>query len=336
MPTRDSTNRRAFISGLCTAAIFPTAARAQTTETVYRIGVLTPGPAPAIEHLLTRALPERGWVVGRNLVVDIRYTQGDPQRAEVLARELVNQRVSLIVTHFTTTAMAARRATGAIPIVMATSGFPVEGGLANSLARPGGNVTGMTSYAGGGPIFGKYLQLLRELVPSLREFGVFWGYAPPSYKLEQVAPAIEELHRAATALNVGMRFWPTGSEGDLATALAAVTSRPPDALFVTSGIIHAVPETAAKLARFVAERRLTIVTDGSLTTGAVAAYYPERAEVAARVADFIDRILKGAKPGDLPIEQSTKYELAVSLKMARSVGRTVPQSLLARADRVIE
>jgi putative ABC transport system substrate-binding protein len=109
-------------------------------------------------------LPERGWLVGRNLIVDMRYTQGDPQRAEALARELVQQGVKVIVTNFTATAMAAQRATSVTPIVMLSSGFPVEGGLVDSLARPGGNVTGMAIYAGGGAIFGKFVQLLREMV----------------------------------------------------------------------------------------------------------------------------------------------------------------------------
>ena len=172
-----------------------------------------------------RRAGDRGWE-SRNLVVDLRYTQGNPERAELLARELVKERVDVIVTVVTATAMAARRATEVVPIVMYASGFPVEGGLAVSLARPGGNVTGMTVYAGGGVLFGKFVQLLRELRPSLRELGVFWGYAPPSYRLEQVGPAIDELRRAAKAFNVKVHFWQTGTDSDLGAALSAAAIVP--------------------------------------------------------------------------------------------------------------
>jgi putative ABC transport system substrate-binding protein len=285
------------------------------------------------------ALGERGWRVGHDLLVESRFSRGDPQRAETLARELVQERVDVIVTNVTATAMAARRATSTTPIVMATSGFPVEGGLARSLARPGGNVTGMTMYAGGSPLFGKYVELLHELVPSLREFGVLWGYAPPSYTEEQMAPATDELRRAAKVLNVKLRFWQTGRESDLQAALAAAAAAPLDALFVTGGVIHLLPEIAPRISRFTLQRRLPTMTEGGpffAADGAVLAYSADVNEVAARTAYFVDRILKGAKPGDLPIEQPTKYVLSVNLKAAKAIGLTVPPSLLARADRVID
>jgi ABC-type uncharacterized transport system substrate-binding protein len=210
------TQRRTLIIGLCTAALVPMSARAQTSERLYRVGFLSAGPSPLLTDPLIAALHERGWVRGRNLVVEFRHTQGDPRRAEALARELVESRIDVIVTITTTTAMAARRATSVVPIVMQTSGFPVEGGLALSLARPPrGNVTGMTIYAGGGALFGKYVQLLRELVPSLRQLGVFWGYAPPGYREEQVAPATDELRRAARALNMTVRFGRLGQKAPL-------------------------------------------------------------------------------------------------------------------------
>ena len=333
-------DRRTFLAG--TGAVLlaaPFAAQAQPAGKVYRVGFLSPGPAPHITDPLKAALGERGWRVGQDLLVESRVTGGDPQRAEALARELVQERVDVIVTAVTATAMAARRATTSIPIVMAASGFPVEAGLAKSLARPGGNVTGMTVYAGGGPIFGKYVELLHELVPSMREFGVFWGYAPPSYLEEQVAPATDELHRAAKALNVKMRFWQTGRESDLQAALAAAAGAPLDALFVTSGVIHVVPEIVPRITRFVLQRRLPTMTEGGAffaTGGAVLAYSVGSNELAARTAYFIDRILKGAKPGDLPIEQPTKYVLRVNLKTAKALGLTIPPSLLARADEIIQ
>ena len=332
-------SRRTFVIGLCAAALAPMPAWAQTAGRVYRVGLLSPGPAPPLTDPLIAALGERGWRVGHNLVVESRFTRGDQQRAETLARELVQERMDVIVTIVTATAMAARRATSIIPIVMAVSGFPVEGGLAKSLARPGGNVTGMTVYAGGGPLFGKFVELLRELVPSMREFGVLWGYAPPSYIEEQVAPATDELRRAATALNVKMRFWQTGTENDLEAALAAAAGAPLDALFVTGGVIHGLPEIVPRIALFARQRRLPTMTDGGAffnLGGAVLSYSVGADELGARTAYFVDRILRGAKPADLPIEQPTKYLLSVNLKAAKSLGLTVPPSLLIRADRVID
>jgi putative ABC transport system substrate-binding protein len=197
----------------------------------------------------------------------------------------------------------------------------------------------MAVYAGGGPLFGKYMELLRELVPSLRELGVFWGYAPPSYREEQVAPATDELRRATKVLNVNMRFWQTGRESDLESALAAAAGTPLDALFVTGGVIHSVPETAQRIGRFILQRRLPTLTEGGsffAAGGAVLAYFADANELAARTAYFVDRILKGAKPSDLPIEQPTKYVLSVNLKAAKALGLSVPPSLLVRADRVID
>ena len=336
-------DRRRFLltslAGALAAPLAPTNARSQGPKSVYRIGILSPGPARHRTDPMLAALHERGWVEGRNLVVDFRETQGDPRRAEALAAELVDARVDVIVTDITATAMAARRATSIVPIVMLTSGFPVEGGLAKSLARPGGNVTGMTAYAGGGALFGKYVQLLHELVPSLRELGVLWGYAPPGYRMEQVAPATDELHRAARALNVNVRFWPTGTEGDLATALAAAADLSLDALFVTAGVIHGGAEIRPKIVEFVLRRRLPTLSDTAgpfFAAGGVLAYAADPKEMGARAAHFVDQILRGAKPGDLPIEQPTKYALIVNLKFAKALGLTIPPSLLARADQVIE
>jgi putative ABC transport system substrate-binding protein len=329
-------SRRTLVGGFWIAALVPTSARAQVAGKVYRVGVLSPNPTAATLDLLIAALHERGWVVGRNLAVEMHDTKGDPERAEALARDLARKPVDLIVTSVTATAMAARRATTVVPIVMLTSGFPVEGGLANSLARPGGNVTGVTLYAGG-LLFGKFVQLLRDLVPTLRELGVLWGYAPPSYRPEQVAPATEELTRAARALNIAVRFWETATQEHLEAALAAAARAPLDALFVTAGVIHSRPDVAPRIARFVLQQRLPALTDWPLfTTGAVLAYAVEQKELVARAADLVDRILKGAKPGELPIEQPTKYELTVNLKTAKALGLNVPHSLLIRADRVVD
>ena len=330
-------DRRTLLKALPIAIYVPPSARAQTTGRVYRLGVLVPGPSPQMSNAFIEAMGDRGYG-GRNLVIDIRYTQGDPDRAESLARELVTERVDVIVTGVTATAMAARRATKVVPIVMYVSGFPVEGGLAQSLARPGGNVTGMTMYAGGGELFGKFVQLLRELRPSMRELGVFWGYAPPSYSEAQVAPATEELRQAARALSVKVHFWQTGNDGDLGAALSAAAIAPLDALFVTAGVIHELEGNATRIARFIQERRMPTLTDFPgrvFAGGAVLSYSAELKELASRTAHFVARILEGARPAELPIEQPTKYELVVNLKAAKTIGLDVPPALLSRADRTI-
>jgi len=183
------------------------------------------------------------------------------------------------------------------------------------------------------------VQLLRELVPSLRQLGVFWGYAPPGYREEQVAPATDELRRAATALNMTVRFWQTGTERALAAALASATDLPLDALFITSGTIHSLAEIRPKIAEFVLRRRVPALTDfvGALfAEGCVLTYSADPHELAVRAAHFVDQILRGARPGDLPIEQPTKYGLSVSIKLAKALGLTIPQSLRLRADQVIE
>jgi putative ABC transport system substrate-binding protein len=330
--------RRTLLMGLSTTLLAPATARAQASERVHRVGILSPTRTPLIDAL-TAALAERGRVSGRKLLVEIRETQGDPGRAEALARELVRAGMDVIVTNVTATAMAARRATSVTPIVMLTSSFPVEGGLAASLTRPGGNVTGMTIYAGA-LLFGKFVQLLHDLVPSLRELGVFWSYAPPSYTPAQVAPAIDEMNRAAKGFNMNVRFWQTGTQADLGAALAAAAHAPLDALFVTTGLTHALPEARERLVRFVVQRRLPALTDFAAALfaagGAVLAYSVQPKELVDRTADFVDRILKGTKPAALPIEQPAKYELVVNLKAARAIGLDVPRSLLIRADRVID
>lgn len=328
--------RRQF---LVAAAALLSAPLAGAQAEVRRIGVLMPGPAPQYMDWMVAALRELGWIVGKNLLIETRYTQGDLERTEELARKLEAEGAALIATHVTGTAIAAHRATKAVPIVLLTSGYPVEGGLAQSLARPGGRVTGLSVYAGGGALFGKFLELLRQLVPSMRELGVLWGYAPPLYTEKQVAPATDELRRAAGALNVSVRFWQTGRRSDLEAALAAAAAAPLDALFVTAGVIHAQKEIAPQISDFVLRRRLPVLTDfagGVFPTAAVLAYGANGNALAVRGAYYVDRILRGANPGELPIEQPTKFELSVNLKVAKVIGVMVPQSILLRADQVIE
>src|SRR6185436_16529749 len=189
--------RRQFV--LATSAMLvPKPAMAQSTKKV-RLGLLEVIPLPPLTNPFFEALRVRGWVVGRNLDVETRATGSDPSRALALARELVEQGVDVLVTVTTANARAAKQASRSVPIVMLASGYPVESGLVASLARPGGNVTGLASYAGTG-VWGKYVAFLAELVPSLREMGVLFGYAPPAYAQAEADLVIDEMRRAAELL----------------------------------------------------------------------------------------------------------------------------------------
>jgi putative ABC transport system substrate-binding protein len=225
-----------------------------------------------------------------------------------------------------------------VQIVMLASVYPVESGLAASLARPGGNVTGLTVYAGT-EIFAKSVALARELVPTLKQLGVFWAYAPPYFPQVEMDICLTQMRQAAEATGVRPRIWVNRNERELDESLVAAASLPLEAVFVTAGGPQSVAQGIAKVAEFCGKRRLPAVTDvASLIFGAagIATYSPDWKELATRGASFVDRILRGAKPGELPIEHPTRYELVVNAKRAKVIGLAIPRSILARADRVIE
>jgi len=299
------------------------------------MGILGASEAPWLTGPLFAALSGHGWTVGRNLHVETRITGGDYQRAPALAKELIEQRVDVMVTMTTGNAVAARQVSSSVPIVMFGSGYPVEAGLAKSLARPGGNVTGVSVY-GGTEIWGKYVSLVRELLPSLRGLGVLFDYVASDRELE---PLLAELRGAARALNIALRFWRNRSDDDLTAALSDIANAPLEAILVTGGPVHAQPPNVARINEFALRRRLPMINDLATNVflgGGLIAYSFTAKELADRCASMIDRILRGAKPGDMPIEFPTKFELIVNMKTARALRLTLPQALLLRADRVIE
>jgi putative ABC transport system substrate-binding protein len=317
------------------AAGLPAAAQPATPA---RVGMLLLIPAPVLTDPFFAEMERRGWVRGRNLETETRVTApAQPQAAE-MARELVARNARVLVTVGTANAVAARQATRTVPIVMLGSGYPVEAGLAASLARPGGNVTGLSVYAGS-EIFGKYVALLRELVPSLREAGVFWGYAPPAFPQVEADLALGEMRKAAEATGLRLRVWLNRSETELASSITEAAATPIQALFVTAGGPQSMPTGIARIADFCTRRRLPAMCDVTsvyFQSGGVLAYSAVLSELGRRGAEYVDRILRGAKPGELPIEQPTRFELVVNLKFARAAGIAVPQSILLRADRVVE
>ena len=277
-----------------------------------------------------QGLRELGWIEGQNLVIEHRFAEGRAERFPDLAAALVRLRVDVIVTSSGEPAiLAAKRATTTTPIVMAISGDPVETGLVASLARPGGNVTGLTILAT--EVAGKRLELLKEAVPRASRVAVLWNAAYPGKAFE-----LRETQAAARVL--GVSLWPVEvrEPNDLPGAFSAIARAGPDAL-----ITFADPLTNTERRRivdFAVRNRLPMISavrpfadEGGLMT-----YGPNIADMCRRAATYVDKILKGAKPADLPVEQPTKFDLVINLKTAKALGLTIPPSVLLRADRVIE
>jgi ABC-type uncharacterized transport system substrate-binding protein len=329
--------RRAFLAGFgAIAAAWPVLA--QAARKAYRLGFLSHGPAKPARRGLAAALRTLGWREGENIRLEYRVAGSDAARWEAAARALVEKHCDLIVVVGSHMALAAKRATRTIPLVMLASGYPVEAGIVPSLAHPGGNITGMRSYTDELP--GKWLELALELVPSLRVLGLFDDYVPPFSNAGESEAAFRIAMRSAHLLKIELRRWRVKNDGDLTRAFADVRNADLDSLWVTSGAIHSQSLSAARIREFVLRRRMPMWCDwpGTLFRegGAVMTYAVDMNEVFERTASFVDRIPKGARPGDLPVEQPTRFQLVLNLRNARAIGMTIPQQLLLRADRVIE
>ena len=278
-----------------------------------------------------------GYEEGRNIAYQTRWAEGSLERLPGLAAELVALKLDVMLAASTLAVLAAKKATQTIPIVMTSVGDPVGTGLVDSLARPGGNITGNSIYVGG-EVFAKYLSLIKELKPSIRRLGVLWDYGPPAFETRDSEPALAEIRKAADTLRVTLSLQMVPGPKDVDRALTALASERVDALFVTSGPVNSnVPDLVR---RFVTQQRVPSITDNNLSLmrdGAVLmAYSASIRALIARTAYFVDRILRGAKPADLPIEQASQFELIINLKNARAIGLAVPPALMGRADEVIE
>jgi putative ABC transport system substrate-binding protein len=324
-------DRRTFIGAVAAGMIAaPLAASAQTATTVRRIGALFPNAQQTqadleVEDAALRAL---GGVEGKNLRVERRYAE----RAELLrpfAEELVRLKVEIIVTWGTAATLAAKRATTTIPIIIGSAGDPVTTGLVASLARPGGNITGFSIV--GPEIDAKRLALLRELLPGLQRVGVLEDSTNPYHRAVR-----KEFEQACRSLGLQPIIIGVAAAGELENALAEMARRRARALYVQRDDLfldNRVPLMSAAL------RYALPTLAGSkelVENGALVSYAHTKEEQHRRWAGFVDRILRGAKPADLPIEQPTKFELVINLKTAKALGITVPQSLLVRADEVIQ
>jgi ABC-type uncharacterized transport system substrate-binding protein len=320
-------DRRAFIaSGLLA---IPLLIRAQTPRRVYRIGILESIPAArnaANLDALKRGLRELGYVEGRNLIVDYRSADGDAQRFPDLAAELVRLNVDLIVTRGTPAANAAKAATQTIPVVMATMGDPRA--IVTSFARPGGNVTGVTTFST--ELTAKRIEILKELVPNLARVALLHNMGNPA-----APPEWDETKAAARSLTAQAELLDVRREADIGPAFERAVRQRVDALVVgADGLTQAHQRTIIDLA---ARNKLpaTYPARDFVEAGGLIAYAINYPDLYFRFARYADKIFKGAKPGDLPVEQPSKFELVINLATAKALGLAVPQSLLLRADEVI-
>ena len=330
----ESLMAKSFLVGLLTTFLLTIAppAEAQQSKKVHRIGFLGASSSSAISGRLDafrQGLRERGYVEGKNIVIEYRYAEGKLDRMPTLAAELVGLKVDVMVLAGPAAIRAAKEATNTIPIVMANDADPVGSGVVDSLARPGGNITGLSNFAP--EMGGKRLELLKEIVLKLARVAVLGTTTTTG-----TAQVLQEMELAARVLKVHLQYLDVPGPKDIETAFREVRKGRADAFLVLQGGV------------FNAQRKQ--ITDLAVKSGLPAIYHaPEYVEdgglmsygvsvtdLYRRAATYVDKILKGAKPADLPVEQPTKFELVINLKTAKQIGLTIPQKVLARADRVIK
>jgi putative tryptophan/tyrosine transport system substrate-binding protein len=328
--------RREFIALAGTAIAFlSVSTRAQQVKLnkPARIATLS-NLDPIARGWFVDAMREKGWLEERDFIlVQSHYQHGDPNLNESVAG-VVASKPDLIFVRSLHYAHAAHRITKTIPIVMLFSGYPVEAGLADSLAKPGKNVTGNATYAGTG-IWSKLLQLLREVRPEVQRVGVLWTYVPPAFPKEEIEPC--DLRSAEQSLGLKVDIIEFANTAEMSRVLAQVESTKPGALLLTSLMSVAVKATVMD---FTVTNRLPTITDlnweSEVQVRPLLTYSPDVRELMQGAVGSTVKILEGERPGDIPIRQPARFEMVVNLKTARAIGLTIPQSILLRADRVIE
>jgi putative ABC transport system substrate-binding protein len=309
-------------------------AQAQQPKKVHRIGYLSaqdPARESARAEAIRLALRERGYIEGQNIAIEFRYAEGKQDRFPELAAELVRLKVDIIVVAGGNILVrAVKSATKTIPIIMAGGSDPVEAALVESLARPGGNVTGVTNLDR--ELGGKRLELLKEAVPKLTRVAVLYNPNNPSI----VRDVKEVLPVAARALGLTVRSWEVRDANGFDKVFAALNKERPDGLYVTSSPL--MNANGKRIAGLALKSRLPSVYSNreAVEAGGLMYYGADIADSYRRVAYYVDRILKGAKPADLPVEQPTKFEFIINLKAAKQIGLTIPPEVLARASRLIK
>jgi putative ABC transport system substrate-binding protein len=326
--------RRTFL--LATGALAATAlARAQPATRLRRIGYLSPEvadsePGRRNQRLIRESLRRVGYEEGRNLAIEWRFAEGQPDRLDELAKDLVQREVELVVAVTSLPAIALKKASTTIPVVMFVGVLPVELGIVQSLARPGGNVTGTAWTSPELP--GKILQILKEAAPGAVRVASLWNPSIPANKV--FAP---EQERAAKALGMAYRYFDVARPEDVPAALELIAASQPDALHIVFDPA-VIGSRLGEIAAFATERKLVSIGSARavVNTGGLFYYGPDVPDIANQTAVYVDRILRGAKPAELPIQLPRKFEFVVNAKTARAIGYKVPPALLLRADEVIE
>jgi putative ABC transport system substrate-binding protein len=318
--------RRVFIAGLSSTVAWPLVARAQQR---WHIGLLSAGAPTPLTDILTSTLKELGYVEGKNTEIDRRFAEGNLDRLTDFATELVNLHVDVVVTVSTVAGIAAKKATNTIPIVLAANSDPVGVGLVSSLARPGGNATGTSLMAP--DLSAKRLEILFATVPSITRVAILWDSSNPG-----MARRVRETEIAADQSHVLLRKVGPRNLDELEVAFVNLSNQRPDALLVTTE-----PFTRRYLGRildFAEANRLPAMYEDItyVEAGGLMSYGPDPRAIFRLAALLVDKILKGTKPADLPVEQPTKFDLVINLKAAKAIGFDVPAIVLARADEVIE
>ena len=325
--------RRAFITLLGGATLaLPLTANAQPPDRMRRIGLLQ-GLAASDQDWQRRlsafrqGLAQLGWVEGRNIILDVRYADGNPERLPALAADLVAAQAELIVTNAAQPIDAARKVTSTIPIVMASVGDALGAGYVASLARPGGNVTGLTLMAT--EQSAKRLELMKDISPGLMRIAVLWNENASGHRLQ-----MKEMEPASRVLGLILKSIPIQNAGDIDAALRS--AMPTQALVTMDDPV--IQSNRGRIVDWGMRERIPVMGEfrPMAAAGALMTYGPNQVDLWRRSAAYVDKILKGAKPADLPVEQPTKFELVISLKTAKALGIAVPPTLIARADEVIE
>jgi ABC-type uncharacterized transport system substrate-binding protein len=325
--------RRFILTSLAGAAAVPLAARAQSARRLWRVGYLGDGPRAERVGInfepFREGLRDLGYVEGENIIIEERWTDGRAERLPVLASELVRLKVDVIVTHGVRSTRAVQAATRTIPIVVAVMPDPVGAGLVASLARPGGNTTGLSDQVA--ELAEKEIDILKEALPHVRRVAILWHEGNPGAKL-----TFEQTRSATQKMGLATEVVAVTDAHQLETAIARAARYRPDALVVIHDILTV--SHRALIAETALKHGLPTICGSSpfVDAGGLIAYAPNLPSLFKRSAVFVDRILRGAKPADIPIEQPTRFELRVNLKTAKALGLTIPPSLLARADQVIE
>ena len=327
-------DRRTFIGSVAGGLLaLPFTSGAQQASRLPRIGVLSLGKTGSGTETMREGLQALGYVEGRTVVIEWRWWEGKPERLRDVVAEMVRLDLDVVVVGGSEATKAMKEATRSIPIVFSGPSYPVEEGLVQSFARPGGNITGIT--VAQSDHVAKLLQLLLDVAPSLSNVGVIWSPANPGNTFN-----LRDLETAARALKVKVLPVPMASDADLESTLVAIARGRPGALIVLPTVILNTVESisGARIGELATQLRIPTITPSKMLMerGLLMSYGADARDVQRRIPGYVDRILKGAKPADLPVEQPTKFELGINMKTAKAIGLTIPQPLLLRADEVIQ